>query len=99
MGATFKDSTVFTIVTVLVIVTVIMIVTLKVSTVFMIVTDPLRGVRFQEVLFVSTLLSDEASNASHSTLSRGCKKEQAMLEKSSNGIFVKMKGGKRTTNY
>ena len=96
MGATFKDSTVFTIVTVLVIVTVIMIVTLKVSTVFMIVTDPLRGVRFQEVLFVSTLLS---SNASHSMLNRGCKKEQAMLEKSSNGIFVKMKGGKRTTNY
>ena len=99
MGATFKDSTVFMIVTVLVIVTVIMIFTLKVSTVFMIVTEPLRGVRFQEVFFVSALLSDEASNASHSMLSRGCKKEQAMLEKSSNGIFVKMKGGKRTTNY
>ena len=99
MGATFKDSTVFTIVTMLVIVTVMMIFTLKVSTVFMIVTDPLRGVRFQEVVFASTLLSDEASNASHSMLRRGCKKEQAMLEKSSNGIFVKMKGGKRITSY
>ena len=43
--------------------------TLKASTVFMIVTDPPRGILFQEV--VASFPRDESSNASHSTLNRG----------------------------